>query len=209
MTCRACEPLLSALVDGDLSPAEAAEVGAHVASCAACARAKAEIERMVAAARALAEPEPPPALWTRIAANLPNPDEAPAPRRRWRWIALPSLGLAAAAAVVLLLVARRGGPSDAALLADAQSEFQQAEAHYARAAADLRVLVERERSGWPEERRRRHDEMLVHLDQQLDEARTQARARAADPDAEAQLLVAWRGEIAYLEQALLREEAQE
>jgi len=200
VNCRACEPLLSPFLDGELAPARAAEVEAHLAGCARCAAAKQELARMVQAARALPSPEPPAALWTRIDARL---DEK-RPRRRWIWLVAPSLAAGLTIAVFALL--HRNTPSDDALLADAQSEFRQAEAHYARAADDLRRLVERERPRWPADQQRRHDEALARFDRAIAEARAQAHARV-DPAAEEQLLGAWRGEIAYLEDALLRKEA--
>jgi anti-sigma factor RsiW len=203
VTCREWSPLVSALVDGDLDEKQAAEVAAHIAGCANCAREKDEISRMVAAAGALPAVEPPPHLWTRIDAQLASDPPRRAPIWR-RWLLIPALGVAACAAVTVgVLRHRAAGPSDAALLADAQSEFQQAEGHYQRAVSDLRIIAARERERWPQDRAARYDSELAALDATVEKARAAARARAADPDAEEHLYGAYRAQIAFLEQSLL------
>jgi hypothetical protein len=158
---------------------------------------------MVAATRDLAAPEPPPALWTRIEARL---DEKERPRRRF-WLLAPVGAFAAAALVLALRLGRPVPPSDDALLADAQAEFQKAEQHYARAALDLRALSARERERWPDEKRRRFDDALVAHRDTVERSRREALARPVDPEAQERLYGAYRREIAFLQDALMRSAA--
>ena len=53
---------LSAYLDGDMKAQAAELVRAHLADCAACARAAGELRAIVAGARSLERPEPPPTL---------------------------------------------------------------------------------------------------------------------------------------------------
>lgn len=205
MKCRDCEPLVSEWIDGDLDEARAAEVAAHVENCASCARAKAELLALVDAARGIGREEtadPPSALWTRISAELDSPSSAP---RRLRWLAPSLAGLALAAALAFGLALRRAPPpSDDALLTDAQAEFRKAESHYLAAISDLRAIAARDRDGWPEARRHRYDEALAALDAAAEKCRGAARARPTDPDAQDLLYGAYRRQVAFLEESLLR-----
>lgn len=86
---------LSALLDGELGPAEQAELQAHLAACAACAAELEELALVGQAARELDEPAPegyfdelPARVRQRLRAARPA---TPAPRRRltptWSWAA--------------------------------------------------------------------------------------------------------------------------
>ena len=59
MTCDEVQPQLTALEDGELVPEHAAEIGAHLTSCSACAEARTELAgvRRVAAAWAVDVPD--------------------------------------------------------------------------------------------------------------------------------------------------------
>lgn len=58
------------LLDGDLPPAQAAEVRRHLADCPDCARKLAALEGAWRAAREAGRVEPPPFLSARIAARI-------------------------------------------------------------------------------------------------------------------------------------------
>jgi anti-sigma factor RsiW len=107
---------LTALVDGALPPARAAEVRAHLETCAAC---RAEQERLAAAAAAFRRlppaPAPSPLFSAQLAARLAR---EPKPRRPWaarlaawvepsslRWkLAAPAAAAALAGGVVFAAV---------------------------------------------------------------------------------------------------------
>lgn len=128
---------LSALLDGELGPAEQAELQAHVAACAECAAELEELALVGQAARELDEPPPegyfdelPGRVRQRLRAARPAAAAPPASRRRlapaWSW--------AAAAAVlvgVLLPVLwqrQAQAPLPAAAPATASAPQQQADA---------------------------------------------------------------------------------
>jgi anti-sigma factor RsiW len=99
---------LTALVDGALAPARAAEVEAHAAACAEC---RARLARLRATASLLAALPPPPApgpfFAARLEARLAEARARPRGLRgrlaRLRWaVALPASALAAAAVVALV-----------------------------------------------------------------------------------------------------------
>jgi hypothetical protein len=74
---------ISALVDGELSPAERASVEAHVASCAACRELLEDIRRLALATPEAGIPEVPDGLAARIAARR---DAAHTVRPRGRFV---------------------------------------------------------------------------------------------------------------------------
>lgn len=97
MNCPQAHDRLPLLLYGDLPPAEAAETRTHLAGCAVCARAYADLERVKHRLdRAPSADVPPdlPALCRRLA------EQQTLRLGRWRRAA----GLAAAAAAVLLLL---------------------------------------------------------------------------------------------------------
>lgn len=81
-----CDPeTVTGFVDGELEPAAADAVAAHLSTCATC-RAQAEAERALRARlRALPEPELPPGLEARVRERV---SQGPSPGARARW-ALP------------------------------------------------------------------------------------------------------------------------
>jgi hypothetical protein len=102
---------LSAYLDGELKNAERERLEAHVAACAACAVALAELREVMARARSLVDTPPATDLWPAIEARL-EPRSAPAKEpgtvvagpswwgRRFE-LGLPQLAAAAALLVVL------------------------------------------------------------------------------------------------------------
>lgn len=201
---------LSALADGDLGPGEAARVRGHLAGCAAC---RAALDTIEALKRTLADegarelgraPDAFEAVW----AKLKAPERRPwwRPLRARFALALSPVAMAAAVAAMLWL---RGapGPTDDQLLAQAAAEFRRADAQYARALEKLRTVAQRARAEWPEVRRREFDEAQAALEAATEKCRLAARARPADPDAEALLFAAYRRQIGFFQEQLLRAEA--
>lgn len=107
MAPKACDLIAERLVDysdGELSPADAAGVTAHLAGCPACRRRLAALRASLAAARG---------VWQSVAEEVAVTSPASAPRRRLarRW--LPRIGVAVAAAAALVLAAVRFGAAPA------------------------------------------------------------------------------------------------
>lgn len=117
MNCRSAQPLLLAENDGVLTPAQHAELAAHVASCAACRAMRADLSAALERFRSEARATPLPdidAEWRAVQAKINATGGAATPRREKRrlapivWISAP---LAAAAAVALTLFVGRPVPS--------------------------------------------------------------------------------------------------
>jgi hypothetical protein len=223
--CKTCTPeQLSAFVDGELAPAEAAAVRAHAAGCAACTTAIDDLRAIVANARALDTPEPPPTLWPSIEGELQR-------RERFAWLKISPWrtfgagALAGAVAVVLVMVAMPairatpGGPPAAPtgaeivaaagappdpLLHEAETEFAQAAAAYERSIGKLRTLLAREEARWSPQERSRMAERIGRLDDAIARSRELARRTPGDSAGNEQLFAAYQQKIAFLAAAVHR-----
>jgi anti-sigma factor RsiW len=105
MTCERTEELLSAYLEGELAPAERAEVEAHLAACPECAELAGLMREGMAAAAALPELEPSPELLARLYA-VPESKKARKPffRPVFEWLGRPALQPIYAAASGMLIV---------------------------------------------------------------------------------------------------------
>jgi hypothetical protein len=218
---------LSAYIDDELPPSEATAMRAHLAGCAACTAAIAELRGMVSSARGLAAPEPPVTLWASIEGELERRD-----RFAWLkislWRPLGIGALAGAVAVVLVLAAlpalrlREAGNGQPAappgadvvataaamsadpLLHEAEAEFAQAAAAYERSIGKLRSLLAREEARWSPEERNRMAERLARLDEAIARSRELARRTPGDSAGNEQLFAAYQQKIAFLAAAVHR-----
>jgi putative zinc finger protein len=212
---------LSAFVDGDLPPAEAAAVRTHSSGCALCTAALADLRALVSHARTLETPEPPPTLWPSIEGELDR-------RERFSWLSIShwrpfTVGaLAGAVAVVLVIVAvpivrsrDRAAPvspppeTAAAVVSDpllneAETEFAQAAAAYERSIAKLRTLLAREEARWSPLERSRTAERLGRLDEAIARSRELVRRTPGDSAGNEQLFAAYQQKIAFLAAAVHR-----
>jgi anti-sigma factor RsiW len=211
---------LSAFLDGDLTPPEAAALRTHAAACPACTAAIADLRAVVASTRALDAPEPPPTLWPAIEGELQR-------RERFTWLSVANwrpfaVGALAGAVVVVLVVvalpALRGRPPVAVappvepaaaaitdpLLTEAETEFAQAAAAYERSIAKLRTLLAREEARWSPQVRSRTAERLARLDEAIARSRDLARRTPGDSAGNEQLFAAYQQKIAFLAAAVHR-----
>lgn len=97
VSCEGADALIAAALDGDLPPADRAQLEFHVSRCEACAESAGTLLGM----RDLARPVPAPWLAGRIVASRPERGQ----QSRWRFLRRPqaAIGLAYAAAVVVML----------------------------------------------------------------------------------------------------------
>lgn len=102
---------VAGLVDGQLPPAEAEALYAHVATCPGCERLLAQERESRAALTGARDVRPDPALTARLMALSLGPTHPPAPPRwrRTRWVALSAGSFAVVVVVGLVLV---GGISE-------------------------------------------------------------------------------------------------
>jgi hypothetical protein len=70
MTCKEIENLLPGMVDGVIPEAEKKQIEAHMASCAACRKALADLRMSDERVKSLEEVEPPPWLKARVMARI-------------------------------------------------------------------------------------------------------------------------------------------
>lgn len=206
--------LVSALLDGDLPARKAAKVRAHVDGCAACKKALGDLETMKRGLGALPVPGNSEGgdQWSALVQRLAQP----APRAAWRLPSLAALSWRwAAPALALVLLASAGaawlrwhkgrGLSADAVIAEAEREFRAADAHYRRAVDELRAVAERERAGWPVPKRAEYDAAQKQLEAAVARCRQVAEERPADVDAEELLFAAYRKEIRFFEDQMMRE----
>lgn len=205
--------LLSALSDGDLSTTKAARVRAHVDGCAACNKALADLETMKRGLGALPGVEGED-QWSALVNRLAQSTAAPRRRLGDRW--LPSLSWRLAAPALALVLALAGGGawlrwhngrglSADAVIASAEAEFRAADSHYRRAVDELRSVAERERQSWPVPKRAEYDAAQKQLEAAVARCRQVAEERPADVDAEELLFAAYRKEIRFFEDQMMRE----
>jgi len=216
---------LSAFADGDLPPAEAARVRAHVASCAACTAAVGQLGALAAVARHLDRPEPPPTLWLAVEGALEKHE------RPW-WMSLRIFGVGALAGAAAVSIAALGlaswrthrgeraearstaqvaAPAAVAarvapdpLLDEAEAELARAAAAYEQSIEKLRALLEREEPRWSPDERARCAERLAQLDEAIAHSRDLARRSPGDTLGNDQLFAAYRQKIDFLAEAVHR-----
>ncbi len=213
---------LSAFADGDLPPAEAARVRAHVASCAACAMAVGQLGALATAARQLDRPEPPPTRWLAVEGALEKHE------RPW-WMSLRIFGVGALAGAAAVSIAalglaswrtHRGDTRSTAqiappaavaarvapdpLLDEAEAELARAAAAYEQSIEKLRALLEREEPRWSPDERARCAERLAQLDEAIAHSRDLARRSPGDTLGNDQLFAAYRQKIDFLAEAVHR-----
>jgi len=200
---------LSALVDGDLSERAARQVRAHVDGCAACKRAVGDLETMKRGLGALPE-RGGEDNWSILVNRLAQP-APPAPRAwtralSWRFL-VPSVAVMAmlAGGGAWLRWHKGRGLSADAVIAHAESEFHKADAHYRRAVEELRTLAEKERRDWPLPKRAEYDAAQAQLEAAVTRCRQVADQQPADVDAEELLFAAYRKEIRFFEDQMMRE----
>jgi uncharacterized protein YukE len=90
------------------------------------------------------------------------------------------------------------------LLHEAEVEFRGAEAQYRHALDKLVEVTAHVRAEWPEARVREYQAARLSLDEATRQCREVARAHPADPEAEELLFAAYRKQIRFYEEQLLR-----
>jgi hypothetical protein len=140
MMCGEWETRLNEYVDGTLTAETRALVEAHLAQCAGCREAVAELRALVAGAAALPRRiEPARELWSGVASRIGTRDSGIG-TRWWR------TALAAAATVILAFALSRLFPTSPDRSRPETEEWAAVEAHYESAAADLDRTLAAERT---------------------------------------------------------------
>jgi anti-sigma factor RsiW len=201
---------LSDYLDGeDLSPAERAEIEAHLATCATCETTLAELAAVAARARSLPDRAPAADLWAGVSQRLtPASTVLAFTRPAHRRFSFTLAQLVAAGLALMLLsggmvwVARLGDPrtslppavaqiapdegalagaaTDDAEPASALSRVAFADPHYDQAVADLEKMLEANRSRLDPETVRILEANLQTIDQAIEQSRKALRADPAN-----------------------------
>lgn len=189
---------LSDYLDGDLAPGEQAALEAHLAGCAACRTALAELRQVVARAGALASHPPAADLWPGVAARIgsaPAGRVTPLGSRRGRLFSftLPQLVAASLALMVLsggaVWIAQHGGRATTLPAATAAADRQDggravpaalADPYYDEAVADLEQALEEGRSSFDPQTIKVLEDNLEAIDRAIAECRDAIRSDPAN-----------------------------
>lgn len=193
MKCEDARNRLDDLVDGELAPAEADDVSAHLGSCAGCREQERALRALLAEAAALPrELRPERDLWPGIEARLSARPALLRPRPAWRPAALAAAAavlVALSSAVTWRLASRRERPEQvvvgsgvAATLRPAVAgdtpDLLDAERGYARATSDLLAALAARRGSLPTETLDAVERNMKVIDEALASLRV---ALASDP----------------------------
>lgn len=201
---------LSALLDGELSEAEAGKLRRHVDDCDGCRHELEGLSQLVRGLSSLPNVEGGDnwsVLVNRLAAEPPRPLFAEAlPWWRRRFV-MPALAVAVAALTGggVLRWHKGRGLSDDAVIAQAEAEFRAADAHYRLAVEQLRTVAEKQREAWTPPKRAEYDAAQSQLEAAVARCHGVAGERPADPDAEELLFAAYRKEIRFYEDQMMRQ----
>ncbi len=214
------ELTLNEYADEALTGAERADVERHVEACSACRSVVDDLRAIARAARTLTPLEPPPAAWTRIAAQLRREPPAKIPAsgtssssarhlQPWGWLA------AAAVLVIATVVGLRLGPmaprhappasapaSVSAPSVDAQSvesELRQAEAHYDKAIKGLEQITNAGQGALDPKTAATLQKNLSVIDQAISESRAAVQSQPNSEPAQASLLDNFKMKIGLLQ----------
>ncbi len=208
---------LSAFVDGDLGRWRASRVAKHLTVCPGC---RAEIDGLRALKAALAESiraeqageEPARSdsgSWLKISAQLGAAQASDARRSRWQRLPMRARLSFAAAAALLTTASGWGfwrahtrGPSDDAVLTQAELQFEGADADFEHALDKLQQVAERERPLFAPDERQRYESALRRVDQDVERYRHRTDAFPADEAAQSQLFTAYRNKVRLYEDYL-------
>ncbi len=93
---------------------------------------------------------------------------------------------------------------DEELMASATAELARGQEHYTRAIAELKTLAARERVRWSPEVASSFDDSLAEIDRAVERTRQLASSAPADPDSQDALVAAYRRQVDFLEEMLVR-----
>ncbi len=179
-TCDTCQLHLSDFADGTLAPATAAEVAAHIETCAACLDTVRDFERLREAARSLGPIAPPPFVWRQVSAALPvSPRHA---RAQWMGLAAALVLITTGAYAVARATTPPTGTASATAMAagnaaslgaveTVEQEVATAARHYEMAIAQLEAVATRNTPALPPDAAARLQASLSAIDQYIAESR--------------------------------------
>lgn len=103
MNCSEIQACLSAYHDSELPQDEAAQIAAHLATCATCAAELASFQQLSSLSRRLTEPPVPPQVWSELQAKLDLPTGSVDTRSESMAIKVPTRSWAIAATILVAI----------------------------------------------------------------------------------------------------------
>lgn len=231
MRCRDAQKLSSDYLDGELAPDASAAVRGHLRTCTACELYFAQEAELIEAAASLATLEPPDSIWEGIQARIASAEVQDAKggvlrrwlRRRSRPIALTGAAVLVAAAALIIASPWKHQPRSQR--ADSRSQMEtgkhsleptfeeeraaqlaESDRHYIESIAELRELVEEDRSAWGADEAEAIDAQLASFHRTAIGQRLNLSGGedASSPDTmgRATLYAGYRAEIAFLQSTL-------
>ncbi|MBZ5537437.1 MAG: zf-HC2 domain-containing protein [Acidobacteriia bacterium] len=216
MDCREYQLLISAQIDGDMSPAEVLEAERHLGACSRCAAVYNDLKTIVVGAQQLPPFEPSDRLWIRVQAQCEADGlvrQSPgAPWLRMEWFRLlegPRIAMATAFLAVLIMVASvmtyRGihtppqGPSrDSTAEIQAANEVRTAEQHYLDAIDSLQRITESRMAQMDPSLKSILEDNLATIDYYIDKCRESVKNDPSNALAQRYLLEAYRKKVDLL-----------
>ena len=204
MTCDECAEVLGDAVDGTLTGAAEAALREHIGQCEACAALLSDLHAIRRSAAALDRHKPSPDLWQTISARTAEP------RRSWSWMPLAAAAVLAIAigSTAWLYVSRTQSarvPAEAEahdLATSAESEIQQAEAHYDKAIAALEQLTAGKEQTLDPRVAEAIAASLHTVDQAIVDSRAALKTDPASAVAQASVLEALRAKVSLLRETV-------
>ncbi len=213
MDCFEYQSLISAQLDGDISPAEVVEVKEHLNSCPRCAGLYADLRAIVSEASELPLFEPEPHVWNRLRSQCVSEGlihDQPLTRAWWSWFRPLDWQLASATATMALLVmvasfwVYRGlhvtpGPlSMTTQEALATNEVRVAEQNYLQAINSLQKISEAQMAQMDPSVKGILEDNLATIDYYIDKCRETVKNEPSNALAQRYLLEAYRKKVDLL-----------
>lgn len=198
---------VSQWIDGTLAADEAAEIGAHLDSCAECSDLAEDLRRLRDASRALGPIAPPPGLQRQIAQGLQRAGQVrsaarPSDRRPWLRRAAAAIVIVGLPVLVGLYLTRpQQAPPEAGVhpLDAVTSELDLALTHYERAIAELELVTTSAGDSLDADVVAAVRASLDTLDRAIADSRSALRAEPANEAARLSLLDALRQKVDVLQ----------
>ena len=209
MTCRECQPLLSAYVDRAIRGDERAAVASHLGTCFECRTLAEDLASIRAAASSLEPLLPPAHVWHRLSAAAAPTRRSPFQLAWFGWRPVTAIAMSAVIAAGLwrvgtLLQPDVSAPSisqiaELAPVADTESDPEE---HYTVAIARLEEVTRADGDVLDQETAGAMNAGLMVIDDAIDESRAALRSEPHSESAQESLFAALRRKVALLQEML-------
>ena len=216
MNCQEYRILISAQIDGDMTPAEVLEAERHLGSCARCAVVYNDLKTIVLEAQQLPPFEPNDRLWVHLLAQCEAEGLVGMPSKPfWSWlesfrlpegprIAMPTGFLAILVMVASVMMyqgirtAPQGSSKDNAAEMQATAEVLSAEKHYLEAIDSLQKITETRMAQMDPSLKSVLEDNLATIDYYIDKCRETVKNEPSNALAQRYLLEAYRKKVDLL-----------